>query len=486
MQQKNLQQNLQQLQQLQKELNHNRTHNKILYYNTGSIIHKKQLAFAQSPHRNRWVFGGNRSGKTECGAVETVWLARGIHLYRPNRADCNGWVVSLSNAMSRDITQQKILSYLHPDWIQSVVMMSGRQSSPQNGIIDFINVKNVTGGISRIGFKSCEMGRDKFQGTSLDFVWFDEEPPKDIYEECKMRVFDKCGDIYGTMTPLLGLTWVYDQIFLNAQNDPQIWHINMEWADNPYLDPAELQTLTATMTDAELQSRRYGKFRTTSGLVYPEFDQSIHCIDPFSVPKEWYNNLSIDPGLNNPLSCHFYAVDGDGKVFVIAEHYQAQQDITYHANAIQTLATQLGWHKNHSGHLEALIDSAATQRTLASQKSVTELFYQHGIAVNPKVNKDLYSGINRVKRYLQINPQTNQPQLYIFKNCTHLIRELKGYWWGNGDIPQKRDDHALDELRYFLMSLPQASPMSHKPPTPPKSLIQKHKEKLIQRRKNYT
>ena len=69
-------------------------------------------------------------------------------------------------------------------------MSEGRRASPENGIIDQILVKNVFGGISRIGFKSCDQGREKFQGSSLDFVWFDEEPPKDIYEECKMRVLD--------------------------------------------------------------------------------------------------------------------------------------------------------------------------------------------------------------------------------------------------------------------------------------------------------
>ncbi|MBO7528196.1 MAG: hypothetical protein J6T74_09985, partial [Clostridia bacterium] len=55
---------------------------KLAGYNTGKIKHLKQLAFHMCNKKNRWVFGGNRSGKTECGAVETVWLARGIHPYR--------------------------------------------------------------------------------------------------------------------------------------------------------------------------------------------------------------------------------------------------------------------------------------------------------------------------------------------------------------------------------------------------------------------
>lgn len=44
-------------------------------YNNGEKIHEKQMIFHKCDKKNRWVFGGNRTGKTECGAVETVWLA---------------------------------------------------------------------------------------------------------------------------------------------------------------------------------------------------------------------------------------------------------------------------------------------------------------------------------------------------------------------------------------------------------------------------
>jgi len=460
---------------IEKQIQKKQESNKIVYYNKGQKIHKKQLAFAQCPKRNRWVFGGNRSGKTECGAVETVWYARGIHPYRPNKPNCSGWVVSLSRAMSRDVAQQKILQYLPAEWIDTVVMASGSSESPANGMIDFMTVKNVFGGLSRIGFKSCEMGREKFQGTSLDFVWFDEEPPKDIYDECKMRVLDKKGDIWGTMTPLLGLTWVYDTIYLNSANDPQVYAIQMEWADNPFLDKEEIQAFDDSLSSEELESRRYGKFRTSVGLVYPEFCESVHCIEPFCVPKEWYHSLSIDPGLNNPLSCHWYAVDGDGVVYVMAEHYKAKTDIATHAQAIQEICVALDWHCGTGGRYEALIDSAATQRTLASSKSVVDLFFEFGIATNPRVNKDMYSGISTVKQYL--NPKN--PKLYIFKSCTQLIREIKSYWWGQGDTPKKKDDHALDELRYFLMSL-QNTPSAGKKVT--QSLVQRHKNKLAKKR----
>lgn len=446
---------------------------KLSGYNKGKKVHKKQMQFHKCTKRNRWVFGGNRSGKTECGAVEAVWMARGIHPYRRNRSRVFGWVVSVSYEVQRDVAQNKILHYLNPCWIEDIVMSSGSKSSPSTGIIDTIVIRNVFGGLSKIGFKSADQGREKFQGASLDFVWFDEEPPKDIYDECKMRVLDKKGDIFGTMTPLKGLTWVYEEIYLNKYGSEQIFYLVMEWADNPFLDKDEIVQMSKAMSKDTLETRRYGKFRHSTGLVYNDFDEDIHIIDPFDVPKEWYDKISIDPGLNNPLSAHFYAIDFDGNIFVIAEHYEKGKDIDYHAKAILQIANTLDWHFNHSGSLEALIDSAASQRTLSSAKSVAELFYEKGIAVNTKVNKEVFGGIARVKEYFASRP----PRIFIFKNCTNMIREIKSYWWAEGDNPVKKDDHAMDELRYYIMSKPKNDGKEHKT----KTLQEKFKERLIKK-----
>lgn len=443
-------------------------------YNTGRKKHKKQIAFHKCKKRNRWVFGGNRSGKTECGAVECVYLARGIHPYRKNRKEVFGWVVSLTAQVQRDVAQKKILQYLRPDWIEDIVMISGRKDSPSSGIIDQIIVKNVFGGRSVIGFRSCDQGREKFQGSSLDFVWFDEEPPKDVYEECLMRVIDRRGDIFGTMTPLKGLTFVYEEIYLNKKNNPEIWYEFMEWADNPFLSKKEIALLEATLDETTLQSRKLGRFCTREGLVYPEFSEEDCVIEPFPVPHEWYDNISIDPGLKNPLSAHWYAVDFDGNVYVIAETYVAGQDVDFHAARIHEICTKLGWKRDAKGRVSALIDSAAGQRTLAASKSVSELFYERGILVNPKVDKDLFTGIARVKSYL--NRKNGLPNLYIFSSCPNMIREIKGYFWGSGDAPNKHDDHAMDDLRYYLMTRPTATPQPQE-----ESAIKRDKERLMRK-----
>lgn len=459
---------------LEKEINIRYNSNKLNFYNKKGKIHKKQIEFHKCSKRNRWVFGGNRSGKTECGAVEVVYLACGVHPYRENKVT-EGWVVSLSRQVQRDVAQRKILEYLPASYIEKIVMVSGGQDSAENGIIDFILVRSEAGGLSRIGFKSCDQGREKFQGASLDYVWFDEEPPFDIYLECKMRVLDKCGDIFGTMTPLKGLTWVYNTIYLNEKNDEEVWCETMEWADNPFLSKKEIENMTKSLPADEIESRRYGKFMQNGGLVYNEFDENINVIEPFNIPLDWQDNISIDPGLHNPLSAHFYAVDFDGNIYVVAEHYASQKTVEYHANKIKEIAKRLNWKTDNRGYLKALIDSAAGQRTLASEKNVVELFYENGILVNPKVNKDLFSGISVVKSYLKT--ADGKSRLFIFKNCVNLIREMKNYWWGDDDVPIKKDDHCLDELRYYLMTKPLNKEKVYK------TEIQKDKEKMARKLK---
>ena len=103
------------IKQIEAELVRRCAKGKIDLYNTGEIVHQKQVEFHKCDKKNRWVFGGNRTGKTECGAVESIWLCRGEHPFKKMEKACDGWVVSLSRQVQRDVAQSKILSYLKPE-----------------------------------------------------------------------------------------------------------------------------------------------------------------------------------------------------------------------------------------------------------------------------------------------------------------------------------------------------------------------------------
>lgn len=91
-----------------------------------------------------------------------------------------------------------------------------------------------------------------------------------------------------------------------------------------------------------------------------------------------------------------------------------------------------------------------------------------GLYFTPANNEKL-AGINRVREFLKPqmnrrNPITKEipsPRLFIFKNCVNLNTEFPQYQWRKfrslaqrNAIEQPRDfnDHALDALRYMIMS----------------------------------
>jgi phage terminase large subunit-like protein len=74
--------------------------------------------------------------------------------------------------------------------------------------VDTVRVKHVSGGSSTLGFKSYDQGREKWQGTARHFIWLDEEPPEDVYDEALIRTMTVDGRMMVTFTPLKGLSAV--------------------------------------------------------------------------------------------------------------------------------------------------------------------------------------------------------------------------------------------------------------------------------------
>jgi phage terminase large subunit-like protein len=85
---------------------------------------------------------------------------------------------------------------------------------PARGIpdlLDTIKVHHVSGGVSVIGLKTYAAGREKFQGETLDLVWFDEEPPADIYTEGLTRTNVGANPVWMTLRRCLEcLRWCGD------------------------------------------------------------------------------------------------------------------------------------------------------------------------------------------------------------------------------------------------------------------------------------
>jgi phage terminase large subunit-like protein len=190
------------------------------------------------------LLGGNRSGKTELGAViAVVWLL-GKEYFKDSslwefvkdlpvpEPPNNIWVVGLDFATVRDVIWREKLRHGrdHPgllpkdDQIIRKVSDSDFQVFAQNGSI-------LTG-------KSADSGREKFQGASVDLVWIDEETESEIFDECYQRTIDCGGKILLTLTPLADIAsgvripWVHE-LFEESRTKEDTVFVNLSVLDNP-------------------------------------------------------------------------------------------------------------------------------------------------------------------------------------------------------------------------------------------------------------
>ena len=178
----------------------------------------KQRAFhaAGAVHRERLLMAGNQLGKTFCGAAEAAihltgqypdWW-EGRRFDRPVRA----WAGSKTGEVTRDGVQRYLIGEPKDEsqWGTGMIPADALQDwSRRQGVADSLDsavIKHASGGTSTLGFKSYDQGRQKWQSETLDFVWFDEECPLDIYMEGLTRTNATGGMTFMTFTPLMGMS----------------------------------------------------------------------------------------------------------------------------------------------------------------------------------------------------------------------------------------------------------------------------------------
>src|SRR6516225_9506569 len=187
--------------------------------------HPKQLDFHESSARGRLFIGGNRSGKTVGGGTEAVWRSLGNHPFLPvTPSPTYGRIVAVDFLYG----VEKIVRPEIARWMPSSEIKGGSWESGYSKQERTLYLENG----SMIEFMSYDQELEKFAGTSRDWTWFDEEPPEDIFTECKLRLVDTAGYWWITMTPIEGMTWVYDNIYIAARTDPLMHVTEVDTTEN--------------------------------------------------------------------------------------------------------------------------------------------------------------------------------------------------------------------------------------------------------------
>jgi phage terminase large subunit-like protein len=206
---------------------------------------------AAGDYKGRLALGGNRIGKSDQGAYECVLAVTGRHPCRKFPKNSSGWVVGLDYNMVRDVNLPKFDKFL-----------------PRNFTIDsdFNKADKIwhirgDGRECKVQFKSTDSGRAKFQGDSVDWIWFDEEPLKsDIWTECMRALIDKMGIWWMTATPVLGTAW------LKALSEQEgVFVTTGAMWDNPYLPIKEIEKQAADLSEEEALVRIEGQYVVFGG-----------------------------------------------------------------------------------------------------------------------------------------------------------------------------------------------------------------------------
>lgn len=458
------------IQQLEKLAEYKRA-NPLYFYNhpyySSLPQHVKQLVFHKLglKFRTRGFFGGNQSGKTTAGiaddliqALDEEYLPQHLIVYKKWKPPFHWRIFTPDLQSTMEGVQDKF-----KELVPYSALHGGSWDKAYNKVK---RVTRFTNG-SLCYWNSYDQDTDALGSITLMRTHYDEEPPKSHYDESQPRMMRWNGDEIFTMTPLKGLSWTYHDIWEASGGDDKLLEsgkyifcqgrkasVVVDMDDNPVLTEEAKEATLDAYDPATRKARKSGRFVHIVGMIYNEFDQNIHVGEAKHKPYKGKNVntiVSIDPGL---MKCAVVwgAVRQGGSVDIYEEMYVQDWKISDVCKEIARI-------NNYHGvePMYYVIDPKAKDRSKQTGKSDYSEFVDNGIIAVLGQN-EVSPGINRVREYL------SRGDLSIRANCKHLIKEFKLYRWKeppkqtDEDAPEKpvkKDDHALDALRYLLMSRPE-------------------------------
>ncbi len=414
----------------------------------------EQWEYLSDSRRQVVLFGGNQTGKSRTGSAEVAYHATGVYPKDWTGIRFKGpvkiWVAGESSVRVRDTIQEKLFGefgqygtgMIPRDAIVNDQQKSGFDLLMKAGIpqaIDIARVKHRSGGYSSIQFFSYDQGRDKFQGSSVDIIWFDEEPPEDVYNECKMRVIAKSGYIRFTFTPLGGVTALYDGLM----HDEAVGKHYLPMSSAKHLKEEDKEALLKGYSESERQAREMGVATVGSGKVF-QFNEDEYVCEDFEIPRHWRRIGGLDVGLDHPTCAVAVAIDDEGGCVYVYKEYKK-------AGATPLLHTT---HLRNWG-LEFATDPHAFDRAIGTGVSAATIYEDdgHGLklfraAAGPG---SVEASINKMRAYI------GSGRLYIFKTCKDLIEEMRLYRTDKNGKIYKHNEDCIDALRYSFMSIDKAT-----------------------------
>ena len=421
--------------------------------------YEKQKQFHHSSKRERLFMAGNQLGKTWAGAYEVAMHLTGIYpdwwegarINKPNK----WWVAGESGESTRDNPQRLLLGEIGELGTGAIPKDCLGKKSMARGVadlVDHIAIKHVSGGMSHLYFKSYGKGREKWQGETINGLWFDEEPPADVYSEGITRTNKSFNDGFGrvivTFTPLKGMSSVVSRYW--NETDPEREIISMTIDDVEHYTDEIKQAIINSYPEHEREARAKGIPMLGEGRVFPITEDSI--TDRVTeMPNHWPRICGMDFGWgDHPTAACMIAWDRDADVVHLYSGYKEKStSLAVHAAGIKALAqfTPVAW--PHDGNMAA--------RGRNDGKKIRDLYSDNGL--NMVFEHAKYEGDRGNSVEASVADILDRMETGRFKVAPHLEmfwEEFRMYHRKDGKIVPKDDDF-ISAVRYAVMMLRFAS-----------------------------
>ena len=403
---------------------------------------EKQKQFHQAPQKFKALVGGMGSGKTLPGSAEAIYLSMEV----PKNL---GLIGRATYPELRDSTRKEVLDFpVEVDGKEYPLVASPivKSFNKAENVLTFVNG-------SQILFRSLEDAFDKIKSLNLGWFWVDEltEITEEIWFGLVGRLRRNGSQLigYGTTNPE-GHDWVWKRFKMNPGTDH--FCVEMSSKENLFLPDGYVASLEAQYPPEWVRRYVDGSFDAFSGLIYKDFqDKEPWTFKKREIPDKWYKFIGLDHGYRNPTCILWGAVDPQGTIWIYDEFFSSEMLVSGLANIILT--------KNKRQDVKGfLIDPSCKNRNGVTGRSVIDEFESQGLYFNP-ANNDIRAGINHVQECLKPN-EKGIPKLKISVECPHLREELQSYRWKDlrpsaktdaPERPMKKDDHAVDALRYMVI-----------------------------------
>lgn len=399
--------------------------------------YRPQEAFHQAGarYRERLFMAGNQLGKTYSGGAEAAMHATGKYppwwqghrFERPTVA----WAAGVTGLATRDTVQRMLVG--RPGAIGTgtipgadIVELVSARSTP--GLIDSVRIRHVSGGLSSIGLKSYEQGREKWQGETLDWLWFDEEPPQDIYTEGLTRTNATGGIAWMTFTPLMGMSEVVCRFLTQENADRAVTTMTIE--DAGHYSPAKRAQIIAAYPAHEREARAKGIPTLGSGRIFP-VEEAMIAVDQIRPEPFWPALGAMDFGWDHPFAAVMGYHDRDADIVYLTNAFRArEQTPLLHAGALRGWGDWLPWAWPHDG----------LQHDKGSGDALAGQYRAQGLNMHPAHATHEEGGFGTEAGVTEMLDRMRTGRFKVFSTCTGWFAEKRNYHRKGGLIVKERDD----------------------------------------------